>query len=113
MSENKRLLARYDAAIQNYAKLLAKAIEGGNAREMGYDLIEASVTVDQRRDMALPYAEGWMLEYIAVATNLIRALVALTGGQPRASDAENVGRCVTAYESLRSKYFTPEDLAAA
>jgi len=112
MSENKRVLARYDAAIQNYARLLAKAIESKDPRSMGYDLIEASVTVDQRREMALPFAEGWMLEYIAVATNLIRSLVALANDAGGPNAAADVARNVSAYEALRAKNFTPEDLVS-
>ncbi|NTF17761.1 hypothetical protein G6L37_05060 [Agrobacterium rubi] len=113
MSENKRLLARYDAAIQNYAKLLAKAIETNDAKGMGYDLIEASVTVDQRRDMVIPYAEGWMLEFIAAATNLVRSLVAVANGKPDHEKAAAVGKAVSAYEELRTRYFSAEELASA
>lgn len=108
MSENKRLLARYDAAIQNYARLLAAAINSGEAGEMGYDLIQASVTVDQRREMALPFAEGWMLEYIAVATNMIRALVSVVSKADEAG-AERVVTTVAAYENLRARNFTAAD----
>jgi hypothetical protein len=114
MSENKRLLARYDAAIQNYARILAKAIEVGDTSIVGYDLIEASVTVDQRRDTALPYAEGWMLEHIAVSTNFIRALVKLAND--RSGDAtlvKAVQEAHAAYEAARNRFFTPEDLADA
>jgi len=110
MSENKRLLARYDAAVQNYARLLAKAIETGETGNMGYDLIEASVSVDQMRDLVLPYAEAWMLEYIGASTNLIRALAALANGD--SGKAETAGKCVAAYEALRSRHFTAEDFAS-
>lgn len=112
MSENKRLLARYDAAIQNYARVLAGAIEVGDTGAFGYDLIEASVTVDQRRDMVLPFAEGWMLEYIAVSTSFTRTLVALAND--RSGDPAMVAAVRTthsAYETMRQRFFTPEDLA--
>ncbi|MNU29018.1 hypothetical protein D3C71_174650 [compost metagenome] len=114
MSENKRLLARYDSAIQNYAKLLIGAIEAGDTSKVGYDLIEASVTVDQRREMVLPFAEAWMLEYIAVSTNFIRALVSLANdrsGNPALSTA--VRSALSAYEAARQRFFSPEDLENA
>jgi hypothetical protein len=114
MSENKRLLARYDKSIQNYARLLAAAATERDTSSVGYDLIEASVTVEQRRDTLLPFAEGWMLEFIAVATNFIRAMVKFTNdrsGNP--SVAENVRSSHTAYETIRSRYFSSEDLAEA
>lgn len=114
MSENKRLLARYDSAIQNYAKLLIGAVEAGDTSKVGYDLIEASVTVDQRRDMVLPFAEGWMLEHIAVSTNFIRALVSLANdrsGNPTL--AANVRSSLSTYEAARQRFFSPEDLENA
>jgi hypothetical protein len=114
MSENKRLLARYDSAIQNYAKILIGAVEAGDTSKVGYDLIEASVTVDQRRDMVLPFAEAWMLEYIAVSTNFIRALVSLANdrsGDPAVASA--VRGAHAAYEAARQRFFSPEDLENA
>lgn len=114
MSENKRLLAFYDKSIQNYARLLATAATERDTSAVGYDLIEASVTVEQRRDTVLPFAEGWMLEFIAVATNFIRAMVRFANdrsGDP--SVAEEVRSSHTAYDTLRSRYFTSEDLANA
>lgn len=114
MSENKRLLARYDSAIQNYAKLLIGAVEAGDTSKVGYDLIEASVTVDQRREMVLPFAEAWMLEYIAVSTNFIRSLVTLA--HDRSGDASlpaAVRASLSTYEAARQRFFSAEDLANA
>ena len=113
MSENKRLLVRYDVAVQSYARLLAAAIGGENQADIGYDLIESAVKVEQTRDLVMPYAEQWMLEYIAVATNMLKALAALavrTARTPQALAAAE--RNVSAYEAMRTRFFTAEDFAA-
>jgi hypothetical protein len=55
-----------------------------------------------------------MLEYIAVSTNFIRALVGLANdrsGNPTL--AANVRSTLSAYEAARQRFFSPEDLENA
>lgn len=109
MSETKKALARYDAAVQKFATLLANAI-GSDPAETGYDLIEGSVRLQEIREPVLAVAEGWMLEYIAVSSAFITTLTAFVRGT---SKAEDVQKAHAAYDAMRNRHFDTYELIEA
>lgn len=106
MPETKKALARYDAAVQKYATLLAQAI-GSDPADFGYELIEGSVQLQEVREPALAVAEGWMLEYIAISSSFISALTSFVRGS---SSAEAVQKAHAAYDEMRNRHFDPYEL---